>query len=50
MGVRDGVLAIEWPDRLTHALPKARSVTIALLDEGSRRIEISRRPAVGSRR
>ena len=24
MGVADGVLAIEWPDRLSHALPGAR--------------------------
>src|SRR5215470_1342936 len=24
MGVADGVLAIEWPDRLTHRLPGAR--------------------------
>ena len=27
MGVADGVLAIEWPDRLTHALPGARDVS-----------------------
>jgi tRNA threonylcarbamoyladenosine biosynthesis protein TsaE len=38
MGVADGVLAIEWPDRLTHALPGARQVTIAIIDEVSRRI------------
>ena len=25
MGVADGVLAIEWPDRLSHALPGARA-------------------------
>ena len=33
MGVADGVLAIEWPDRLTHALPGAREVTIEIVDE-----------------
>lgn len=38
MGVRDGVLAIEWPERLTHRLPGARSVHLELLDEGKRRI------------
>jgi tRNA threonylcarbamoyladenosine biosynthesis protein TsaE len=38
MGVKDGVLAIEWPDRLTHALPGAREIRIDILDEGSRRI------------
>jgi tRNA threonylcarbamoyladenosine biosynthesis protein TsaE len=38
MGVADSVLAIEWPDRLTHALPGARDVTIDIVDEGTRRI------------
>jgi tRNA threonylcarbamoyladenosine biosynthesis protein TsaE len=38
MGVKDGVLAIEWPDRLTHALPGAREVEIELVDEQTRRI------------
>jgi tRNA threonylcarbamoyladenosine biosynthesis protein TsaE len=38
MGVRDGVLAIEWPDRLAHALPGARLVTIEIVDESTRRI------------
>jgi tRNA threonylcarbamoyladenosine biosynthesis protein TsaE len=40
MGVRDGVLAIEWPDRLTHALPGARHVGIALVDEEVREINL----------
>ena len=40
MGVKDGVLAIEWPDRLTHALPGARAVRIDLVDETTRRIEV----------
>jgi tRNA threonylcarbamoyladenosine biosynthesis protein TsaE len=40
MGVKDGVLAIEWPDRLTHALPGAREVRIELVDDTTRRIEL----------
>ena len=38
MGVSDGVLAIEWPDRLAHALPGAREVQIDIVDETTRRI------------
>ena len=38
MGVKDGVLAIEWPDRLTHALPGARAIRIEVVDENTRRI------------
>jgi tRNA threonylcarbamoyladenosine biosynthesis protein TsaE len=41
MGVKDGVLAIEWPDRLTHALPGAREIRIELVDENTREIEWS---------
>jgi tRNA threonylcarbamoyladenosine biosynthesis protein TsaE len=41
MGVSDGVLAIEWPDRLAHALPGARLVTIEIVDESTRRIGYS---------
>lgn len=41
MGVSDGVLAIEWPDRLTHTIPGARSVTIETLDDTSRKIDFS---------
>ena len=33
-----GVLAIEWPDRLTHALPGSRDITIEILDGDRRRI------------
>jgi tRNA threonylcarbamoyladenosine biosynthesis protein TsaE len=40
MGVSDGVLAIEWPDRLSHDMPGARAVTITILDDRSRRIEV----------
>ena len=38
MGVADGVLAIEWPDRLTHDLPGAIPVTIEIVAETTRRI------------
>ncbi|HEY1308328.1 MAG TPA: tRNA (adenosine(37)-N6)-threonylcarbamoyltransferase complex ATPase subunit type 1 TsaE [Vicinamibacterales bacterium] len=38
LGVADGVLAIEWPDRLTHALPGARTINIELVDDTTRRI------------
>jgi tRNA threonylcarbamoyladenosine biosynthesis protein TsaE len=41
MGVADGVLAIEWPDRLTHSLPRARVVRIEIVDETTRRISYS---------
>ena len=33
-----GVLAIEWPDRLTHTLPGARHVSIEILEGDERRI------------
>jgi tRNA threonylcarbamoyladenosine biosynthesis protein TsaE len=33
-----GVLAIEWPDRLTHSLPGARRIAIEILDDDQRRI------------
>ncbi len=38
LGVDDGVLAIEWPDRLTHHLPGAKAVQIDLVDDTTRRI------------
>ena len=38
LGVRDGVLAIEWPDRLSHPIAGARAVTIEIVDEHTRRI------------
>ena len=40
-GVRDGVLAIEWPDRLSHDLAGARIVRIEFVDDASRRITIA---------
>jgi tRNA threonylcarbamoyladenosine biosynthesis protein TsaE len=40
LGVADGVLAIEWPDRLTHALDGARHVHIEIIDDTTRSISI----------
>jgi tRNA threonylcarbamoyladenosine biosynthesis protein TsaE len=40
-GVRDGVLAIEWPDRLTHELPGARTVMMEFAGQTARRISVS---------
>jgi len=40
LGVEDGVLAIEWPDRLGHAFRGAIEVTIAVVDETTRRITV----------
>lgn len=40
LGVADGVLAIEWPDRLTHAIAGARSINIAIVDDTTRAITV----------
>ena len=40
IGVKDGVLAIEWPDRLSHALPRATLVRLDMVSEGSRQITV----------
>ena len=40
MGVSDGVLAIEWPDRLAHVLPGAVEISIDIVDETTRRITV----------
>jgi tRNA threonylcarbamoyladenosine biosynthesis protein TsaE len=40
MGVKDGVLAIEWPDRLTHPLPGTREVHLEIVDDSTRRLLI----------
>jgi tRNA threonylcarbamoyladenosine biosynthesis protein TsaE len=40
LGVEDGVLAIEWPDRLTHPLHGAREVAIDIVDETTRQIRM----------
>jgi tRNA threonylcarbamoyladenosine biosynthesis protein TsaE len=44
LGVSDGVLAIEWPERLMHALPGALHVHLELVDETTRRITIGLGP------
>lgn len=41
MGVADGVLAIEWPDRLTHDLPGAQTVNLEIVDDQTRQITYS---------
>jgi tRNA threonylcarbamoyladenosine biosynthesis protein TsaE len=40
LGIRDGVLAIEWPERLAHELPSARIVRIEPVDDTTRRITV----------
>ena len=41
MGIADGVLAIEWPDRLAHAMAGAREIQIEIVGDTSRRISHS---------
>ena len=36
----DGVLAVEWPDRLTHDMPGAIAVHLDIVDDRTRRITI----------
>ena len=38
LGVADGVLAIEWPDRLSHAMEGAREIAIEIVDDNTRTI------------
>jgi tRNA threonylcarbamoyladenosine biosynthesis protein TsaE len=40
MGVADGVLAIEWPDRLTHDLPGATAVHIDITGDDTRSVSV----------
>ena len=37
-----GVLAVEWPDRLTHTLGRALRVRIEVVDENTRQIDLAR--------
>src|SRR6476660_4707662 len=46
LGVSDGILAIEWPDRLSHELPDATAIRIDIVDEETRRITIGAPSAV----
>ena len=41
LGVADGVLAVEWPDRLTHPLTPATNVQIEITGDTTRRIVIT---------
>ena len=49
MGAADGVLAIEWPERLSHDMPAAIPVTIEITGDTDRRITIGPRPAYSMR-
>jgi tRNA threonylcarbamoyladenosine biosynthesis protein TsaE len=40
MGVQGGVLAVEWPERLTHGISASIGVDIQWVDDSSRRIII----------
>jgi tRNA threonylcarbamoyladenosine biosynthesis protein TsaE len=42
VGVSDGVLAIEWPERLAHDIDRAVGVSIEITDEHTRRVRVSR--------
>jgi tRNA threonylcarbamoyladenosine biosynthesis protein TsaE len=42
LGVADGVLAIEWPERLIHTMPEAVQIVIDVVDEYTRRLRILR--------
>jgi tRNA threonylcarbamoyladenosine biosynthesis protein TsaE len=41
MGATDGVLAIEWPERLSHDMPAAIPVAIEITGDTDRRITIT---------
>ena len=41
LGAAGGIVAIEWPDRLSHRLPNAMDISIEILDEDTRRISIT---------
>ena len=41
--VAEGVIAIEWPDRLTHRLERATTIDIAVVDDATRRISVGSR-------
>jgi tRNA threonylcarbamoyladenosine biosynthesis protein TsaE len=41
LGAGGGVLAIEWPDRLSHHMANAIQIDIEIVDEDTRRIAIT---------
>ena len=40
IGIKDGVLAIEWPDRLSHDLAGALLIRLDVMSDSTRRITI----------
>jgi tRNA threonylcarbamoyladenosine biosynthesis protein TsaE len=46
IGATEGVLAIEWPERLAHALPGARTIHLETVDENTRRITVNGEPGI----
>jgi len=40
IGIKDGVLAIEWPDRLSHDLAGAMLIRLDVMSDSTRRITI----------
>ena len=38
LGIGGGILAIEWPERLSHAIAGTRSITITIVDDTTRAI------------
>ena len=40
MGAADGVLAVEWPDRLTNPMPGAIEIEMEIIDDTTRRISV----------
>jgi len=45
MGASDGVLAIEWSERLSHPMPRAIHVQLEVVDDTTRRVTITDEPA-----
>ena len=43
-GVDDGVLAVEWPDRLAHAFPRTIEIDFTIVDDATREIRIGLDP------
>ena len=42
IGIKDGVLAIEWPDRLSHDVAGAMLIRLDVMSDSTRRITIDR--------
>jgi tRNA threonylcarbamoyladenosine biosynthesis protein TsaE len=47
-GVADGILAIEWPERLTHSMPGSIEIALEVVDERTRRIVVGERGPIPS--